>query len=83
MDPFKIDGRPVVKKHALCIHISETCMEERRARQKLTAALSIDCMETAHIMVKDALQVCDEEEPNITAAEAFDREFVCIEVGSN
>ena len=57
MDPFKIDGRAVMKKYVLSIHISETSMEERRSRQKLTQALSIECMETAHIIVKDGLQV--------------------------
>ena len=57
MDTFKIDNKPTMKKLQLMIHISETCMEEKRMRQKLTAPLSIDCMETVNIMVKDTLQV--------------------------
>ena len=57
MDTFKIDNKPTMKKLQLSIHISEMCMEEKRVRQKLTAPLSIDCMESAHIMVKDTLQV--------------------------
>ena len=57
IEPFKIDGRPVLKKFALTIHISETSMEDKRTRQKLTQALSIECIETAHILVKEPLQV--------------------------
>ena len=57
MDTFKIDNKQFMKKLQLMIHISETCMEEKRMRQKLIAPLSIDCMEVANIMVKDTLQV--------------------------
>ena len=56
-EPFKIDGRVMLKKHALTVHMSETSLEEQRGRLKLTAALSMQSMETAHIYAKEALQV--------------------------
>ena len=47
-EPFKIDGRMVMTKQTLFIHIAESTLEERRQRQKITSSLS-------HIFAKEPL----------------------------
>ena len=44
-----------MKKQTLFVHISETTMEERRQRQKMTSALSVQSMECGHIFTKDSV----------------------------
>ncbi len=56
-EPFKCEGKSVVKKHNLFIHYSESCVEQRRERQKITAAFSQHSFETGHIFVKDPIAV--------------------------
>lgn len=56
-EPFKSEGKIVTKKHSLFIHYSEACMEQRRERQKVTAAFSMHSFETASIFVKDPIAV--------------------------
>ena len=44
-----------MKKQTLFVHISETTMEERRQRQKMTSALSVQSMECGHIFTKESV----------------------------
>ena len=54
-EPFRIEGKLALKRHSLFVHIAETTMEERRQRQKVTSALSLQSMECGHIFAKDAV----------------------------
>ena len=54
-EPFRIEGKLALKRHSLFVHIAESTMEERRQRQRMTSALSLQSMECGHIFAKETL----------------------------
>ena len=56
-EPFKVDNKIVAKRHLLYIHYSEKAMEERRERQKITAAFSMHSIEGGHVFANDNVAV--------------------------
>ena len=54
-EPFKVDNKLVAKRQTLFVHISETTLEERRQRQKLTSALSLQSIECCHIFTAESV----------------------------